>query len=814
MIKKIFKKSLITVIISSMFLLVFSCGEKTIDIGKFDYITYDNITYNNYEYNKNLYYLNELKFELADPDVLFITEGEEKGYFYAYGTSDLIQCHGIQTWRSKDLTNWEYKGVAFEPDFSSTWAFNNYWAPEIIYDNGVYYLFYSAFNVYQNNRPCMSVAVSQNPYGPFVSPDNMKNADGKFLKLSEPVYDFASILPGREGITNNAIDVHPFVDPVSGDKYLYFSAYQSWGNSRAYQEIYGCKMKDWFTPDYSSLKQLTSIFNTTVDDFTEEMNGGSIQFGDINEGQDEMATVNEAPYVYYHDGQYYLTFSVYPYTSPNYQVRQAISSTPLGDYTKVSQEKGGTVLKTSGDWENMQSAGHHCFIELGDELMVAYHTFKDRRTIASGRALAVDYVNFVTNQDGISVMQANGPTYSLQPLPEFVTGYKNIAPLANSSVSPSSNSNKDLMFDGLIKTHQDDLIKEYESIETNDKDVVKINLKYDKWYDVRSILLYNSIDYELSIPQISYIKMNVKTVNGSEWVEANKVKFNYEWNSDSRSTMYPGGAIICEFMEMSVNEIEIGINLSSSVKKVAINEVMVMGKESITPITINEFKSYTYTNPEDVLSIKHPEGNMVGTAGSFHTTWGYGDLSTDDGSTNAFIENTAPGDQFAYFKDAKGLSFYFEAEMTITESKPYRLISGAEDNYPKFGLVLKSNGGSTFFYIDSAFSGGFNKKQVGYTQRKHDNSDYDWTNTEKVRQQDISYTNGNYTKLAIARVNDDFYFYVNDVLFAKESNLRGLTNEDVFGGCLVFNMGIKVRNYKVINTKTKVLEKIAQLANN
>ena len=47
------------------------------------------------DYNKNLYYLNELKFEIADPSVIYVGTGEEKGYFYAYGTSDLVGCFGI-----------------------------------------------------------------------------------------------------------------------------------------------------------------------------------------------------------------------------------------------------------------------------------------------------------------------------------------------------------------------------------------------------------------------------------------------------------------------------------------------------------------------------------------------------------------------------------------------------------------------------------------------------------------------------------------------------------------------------------------------
>jgi hypothetical protein len=139
---------------------------------------------------------------------------------------------------------------------------------------------------------------------------------------------------------------------------------------------------------------------------------------------------------------------------------------------------------------------------------------------------------------------------------------------------------------------------------------------------------------------------------------------------------------------------------------------------------------------------------------------------------------------------------------------------GGVENYPKFGLVLKSKTGSTFFYIDSAYSGGFNNKAVGYTQRKQDNSDYDWTATERVSAWDISYTNGNYTKLAIARVNGTYYFFVNDQLFATETNLRGLSGENVVGGCLVFNMGIRVQNYNVISGEADVVAKIQSLGAN
>lgn len=782
--------------------------------GDFSYVTYENDTYDEYSYNKSLYYLNELNFQIADPTVIYVEEGEGKGYFYAYGTSDLIQCHGFQCWRSKDMTNWEYVGVAFEPDYSETWAFNNYWAPEVLYDDGVYYLFYNAQNIHAGGRHCISVAVSSTPYGPFENLDGAVNLDGKELSKGAPVYDFSKILPGREGIENDTIDAHAFIDPVTGDKYLYFSAWQRW-HTRGYQEIYGVKMKDWFTPDYSTLTQITSIFNTTVDDFSAEMSGGQIQFGDIDEGQNEGATVNEGPFVYYHDGTYYMTFSVYPYTSPNYQVRQALSDSPLGEYTKVAPEDGGTIIYTESDWENLQSAGHHCFIRCGDQLMIAYHTFLDRATIQNGRALAVDEIKFVENDKGQTVMHTNGPTYSYQPLPAAVSGYKNLAPMATVTASHTAeDSDIKYLTDGLYKSHKSDLVNEYKTQLVSEKTKTTINFKFEDWVNVRSLLLYNSLDYNLSVSAINSVKLKYKTADGFAWAEAKNVKFNYAWNSDSRSTMYTGGAIILEFDEMPVIEIELTLNLYTDMPQLAIGEIMIMGKEVKNPAPVTEFKEYSFENPDPVEYIKYSEGVSVGTVGDFNTTWGYGDLSTDDGTEDAYIENTAPGDQFAFFKGAEGYNFYFEAELTITEDKPYRMMSGAEENYPKFGLVLKSKTGSTFFYIDSAYSGGFNNKAVGYTQRKQDNSDYDWTATEKVRSFDVSYTNGNYTKLAIARVGNTYYFFVNDQLFDTATNLRGLTGENVVGGCLVFNMGIRVKNYNVISGQEEVTAKLQSLGIN
>ena len=147
------------------------------------------------------------------------------------------------------MTNWEYKSVAYQPNFDRTWGFTNHWAPEVIYDEEqeLYLMFYNAdWNEKGSERKYISVAYSENPYGPFVAFDETK-----------PSYDFTSanplVAPGLA--RNESIDAHPFVDPVSGERYLYYSGY-SFGHS---QTIFGVHMKDWLHPDYSSLVDRKSV---------------------------------------------------------------------------------------------------------------------------------------------------------------------------------------------------------------------------------------------------------------------------------------------------------------------------------------------------------------------------------------------------------------------------------------------------------------------------------------------------------------------------------------------------------------------------
>ena len=788
-----------------------ACGDNKGDSGDdtntaetFDYATemlskMDNVSTG---YNSSLFYVNTLEFQIADPSVIYVTEGEDAGYFYAYGTSDEIGCHGIQAWRSKDLSHWECTGIAFLPDYSVAWAVNNYWAPEVIYDSAekLYYMFYNAYNMNDNNRLCLSVAYSTSPAGPFISPDGRKDADGNMLSAGKPVYDVTTNNPvvaelDKENpgfAKTHALDASPFIDPATGDRYLYFSYYDDYGEGSF---IYGMKMKNWFTPDYTTMTMLTypgyNNVKAGIDrDITQQASEGN---------------VNEGPFMVYHDGKYYMTFSVFGYQDSNYQVKQAIADSPLGVYEKVSPDDGGKVISTDTvNWSHIVSAGHHSFIQCGDETFIAYHTFKDRNSIAGGRALAVDKVVWMKNNAGQDVMYTNGPTYSVQPLPESLSGYKNIAPSAKVTADKtSSDSDVALLTDEIIKYQDLDLAEEY----TADAGVSTIKLEWDNFRTVRGLMVYNSYDYENTFVAIDKVEFEYLKADGSTGKAViENLEYDWNWNfEDDNLFMRPGGAAIAEFYEMPVKSITITVQSAQGAENLSIGEIIVLGKDTACP-GISEFKEYTYSNPtygsSHIVMDSENFGSVPGTGLS--TYYGY-DLSHDDGTEDAYIEQNGVSDQYAYFKDVYSTSFYMEAEFTVTADKPF-----SKDQFPKFGIAIscddEENSNTIFYYVDAV---NYSNQVVGCAQRMLDNTNWDWNATEQTVAVDgIRYTDGNYVKLGVLRLGKEFYLICNDKVVIYYSSFNIFNDEQkAAAGFLSFNTPMKIKNYSVSDDEA-VLEEM------
>jgi hypothetical protein len=195
-------------------------------------------------------------------------------------------------------------------------------------------------------------------------------------------------------------------------------------------DVWGVKMKDWVSPDYSTTTPL-SAFGYTTTDRSEKYN-----FTTKNK-------IDEGPFVYYRDntddgidnGKYYLTLSMGDTNDKLYPVCQAISDSPLGPFTKVQPQYGGFAI-TPGDLWDIHGSGHHCFFEVEGELFVAHHTY----IITTGSSIGSRYFSFsevewVTDENGTELMRANGPHKTLQPLPNAASKYENVAENATVKVN-------------------------------------------------------------------------------------------------------------------------------------------------------------------------------------------------------------------------------------------------------------------------------------------------------------------------------------------------------------------------------------------
>lgn len=748
------------------------------------------------DYNSNLFYVNSLEFGVADPSVIYVTEGKGQGWFYAYGTSDEIGGHGFQTWRSKDLAHWEARGIALYPDYEKTWAVDNYWAPEVIYDAEVqkYYIFYNAFNQNDNNRLCLSVAQSDSPEGPFETP-TMRNLDGKQISPEAPVIDLTR---GNTAIPaglhkDHALDASPFIDPETGKKYLYFGYYADGGDGTW---LYGMEMKDWFTPDYSTLTVLTRPGYSSL---------AQAETG-IRDRNSE-SHINEGPHMMYHNGKYYLTFSVNAYQQPSYRVIQAIADDPLGTYIKVAEDDGGKVISTDLLWGHIASAGHHAFIKVGDETFIAYHTFLDRLSISGGRALAVDKIVWTTNSEGTEVMHTNGPTWSMQPLPEAISGYKNIAPSATIT-STAQGGDLALLNDELVKYQEKDCVEEFYA----DKGEYTFTLKWDSPKTARAIMVYNSYDYFASFDAVKRIEIDYLNSKGEKKTATIKdVKYDDAWFLEEEfEFLRPGGSAIVEFNELPVSEIRITVGSREAAQDFGLSEIVVLGKDApcagVDKLTGYEYRNMEYASEHIITESKTFGTVMVdGEPSALQTMYGY-DLSHDDGTQNAYIEQTGVRDQFAYFKDVYSTSFYVEAEFTVPVDDAF-----AKDEYPKFGIAVSCDDEVTstmFYYIDAQDH--YTMGQVGCAPRSLSGEDWDWTN-ENLRPVDITYKNGAKTKLAIIRQGATFYFLCNDQL-VMQSDSFVLFGEDQRAavGFLSFNTPMIISNYSATADEAVVSAKLAQ----
>lgn len=384
------------------------------------------------------------------------------------------------------------------------------------------------------------------------------------------------------------IDPHPYVDPVpsidtqTGEeyhkKYLYFKTEKSNWNINVAVE-----MKDWLTPIWSTAQYVTANGYYTIDDWKKGTNYGvSYEYTECNEG----------PHVIYHQdktgkGLYYFTYSTNNYTSSMYQVGVAISESPLGPFRKLTEEEGGLLICSSSTGSrSVSGAGHHSFSTIGDQLYITYHRHNDYLVGGTSRYTATDEVRWITVKDiygnDMDVPYVNGPTDSLQPLPEFYSGYQNVADKAMVSCT-SKDAEVSWLTDGLLSVHKTansvfmDYIQETYITETS-----TFTFDFDEAQSIRSVMIYNSALEENIFKNIASIELVLP--DGSSRVMRD-IAFDIEQycvlggqNGDRILYVMPGSSAFAEFYDIEVKSVRITIEKPSDQDKVGISEIRILGK--------------------------------------------------------------------------------------------------------------------------------------------------------------------------------------------------------------------------------------------
>ena len=549
------------------------------------------------KYNSTLFYANDYDIGLGDPTV-FYREEANGGWFYVTGTTT---GQDFDLWKTRNFTDWSYVGKMYTPP-EGFFGTQSFWAPQISYDadashsyylgegsgKGLYILAFSARAADGTYR--LAIAFSKNIEGPYKHFEGT-NANGDRINASNSCFEISK-LKGLGLYSNHVygdlykagrgfIDASPYIDPVSGDKYLYMVRNRSVDSSN---DVWGVKMKDWVSPDYSTTTPLSTYGYTTVDK-TEKLN-----FTTNNK-------IDEGPFLYYKDntddgvdnGKYYLTLSIGDTNDKLYPVCQAVGDTPLGPFTKLQPDECGFVI-TPGELWDIHGSGHHCFFEAEGELFIAYHTYTiNKDTTYIKRYFGMAKIEWIYNENGEYVMRANGPSKDIQPLPEASSEYKNIIGYASVTASENNTGGISSLTDGLIPLRDNDGSEEFRFT-----DKVKITLSFEDYITARAIMIYNSYDYNFSFDQIDRIEFSYRKIIRGEYCYGKAYIENLGFDIESHlipqyylmskgetnmNQLRPTGAAIAEFYELEINSVTIEISVPDGKDACRIGEIVLLGTE-------------------------------------------------------------------------------------------------------------------------------------------------------------------------------------------------------------------------------------------
>ena len=263
---------------------------------------------------------------LGDPFILL-----HQDTYYAYGTHAE---NGIEVYTSSDLLTWK-KEKELALNKQDSWADRWFWAPEVFYINGRFYMYYSA-----DEHIC--VATSDSPTGPFVQ------------SIKEPM------IASEKGIDNSL-----FIDD-DGTPYLSFVRFNDGNN------IWIAELEE----DLVTIKTETMTPCMHVSQAWEEI----------------WPRVNEGSFIVKHKDLYYMSYSANSYESPFYGVGYATATSPMGPWTKY--DKNPIFQKP----ETLVGVGHSAmFKDKSGQLRMVFHAHHNQNNIHP-RAMHIADVTFTNDE--------------------------------------------------------------------------------------------------------------------------------------------------------------------------------------------------------------------------------------------------------------------------------------------------------------------------------------------------------------------------------------------------------------------------------
>jgi beta-xylosidase len=309
---------------------------------------------------------------MADPFVL-----KHNGEYWAYGTSDQ-QRNGrwFPILHSEDLTQWDFIGGALEPLINPQGT--AYWAPEVVYQAGLFYMYYSAARGSGDESHRLCLATAEHPSGPFRDTGHI-------------------LLPGEDF----SIDAHVFQDPKDGQRYLFFA--KDFFDERVGTGIAVVPLgDDMMTP----LDRPRTVVRASSDWHIYQRNRT------VYDRTWKAWHTVEGPFVLHHKDLYYCLYSGGSWQTTSYGVGFAVAEHPLGPYRDEWNSEGPAVLR--GIPDRVLGPGHCSVTKAPNDLteIMVYHAWD---TEGTARRMCIDPLMWVPHSD-YDHPECAGPTFETQSL--------------------------------------------------------------------------------------------------------------------------------------------------------------------------------------------------------------------------------------------------------------------------------------------------------------------------------------------------------------------------------------------------------------